>query len=182
MNRDAGEPARAGRSPEGAAGAPVLKADGAEPTRWLSEDEQQAWRSYLWAGRLLDKVLDSDLQEQGLNLPEYEILAMLSEGPAGGMRMSALADLVVQSRSRLSHTALRLERRGLVWRRQARGDRRGVELRLTDTGRAVVDRLSHRHVASVRAHFIDVVTAEELRVLGEAMGKVRAAIEAAADA
>lgn len=172
MNRDAGEPGAVEGSGE------------AQPpaTRWLTEHEQQAWRSYLWAGRLLDKVLDSDLQEQGLNLPEYEILAMLSEGPTAGMRMSALADLVVQSRSRLSHTALRLERRGLVVRRQARGDRRGVELRLTDRGRAAVDRLSPRHVASVRVHLIDVLTPEELTVLGEAMRKVRAAIEDSADA
>ncbi len=149
-----------------------------EPPRWLSDDEQCAWRDYLWAGRLLDRVIDADLEPHGLSLPEYEILAMLSEAPDAGMRMSALADLVVQSRSRLSHTAVRLERRALVLRRPASGDRRGVELLLTPAGREVVDRVSPRHVASVRAHLIDVLSPQELAALGSAMRKVRAAIEA----
>ncbi|GAB96470.1 DNA-binding MarR family transcriptional regulator [Kineosphaera limosa] len=146
------------------------------PTRWLTAAEQDTWRAYLWAGRLLDKVMDDDLQEHGLSIGEYEILAMLSEAPRAAMRMSTLADFVVQSRSRLSHTAMRLERRDLVARRPAPGDRRGVELTLTGQGRQIVDALAPVHVASVRAHLFDVITPRQAAVLGDAMHRVRAGI------
>ena len=66
---------------------------------------------YLRASRLLEAVLDHDLQAHGLQLSEYEIISMLSEQPDRRLRMSEIAELVVQSRSRLTHTAGRLEKR-----------------------------------------------------------------------
>ena len=52
----------------------------AEP-QWLDEEEQHAWRQYLRASRLLEAVMDRDLQSHGLQLTEYEILVVLSEHP-----------------------------------------------------------------------------------------------------
>ena len=68
--------------------------------------------------------------------------------------MSALADLVVQSRSRLTHTASRLEKRGWVQREACAGDRRGVELVLTDDGARAITAMARVHVASVREHLL----------------------------
>ena len=149
---------------------------GDEPVRWLDPQEQRAWRAFLRGSRLLNETLDDDMQEHGVSLSEYEILAMLSEAHPEGLRMSALADLGVQSRSRLSHTALRLERRKLVRRRPTPGDGRGVELSLTPAGRVTVDRLSPVHVRSVRAHLVDLLTPEQLVEVGRAMHIVRSAI------
>ncbi len=70
----------------------------------------------------------------GLQLSEYEIISMLSESPNHRLRMSELAAMVVQSRSRLTHTAKRLEDRGWVTREQCADDKRGVELVLTPAG------------------------------------------------
>src|SRR5665811_840364 len=80
--------------------------------QWLDAEEQEVWREYLRASRLLEAALDRDLQAHGLQLSEYEILSMLSEQPDRRLRMSVIAELVVQSRSRLTHTAGRLENRG----------------------------------------------------------------------
>ncbi len=107
---------------------------------------------------MLEEALDRDLQTHGLQLSEYEIISMLSETPGGRLRMSELADIVVQSRSRLTHTATRLEKRGWVVRQPCESDRRGVELVLTDTGRDVVADAAAAHVASVRRHLVDVMT------------------------
>ncbi len=144
---------------------------------WLSVREQQAWRAYLRGSRLLETVFDRDLQQHGLQLSEYEILSMLSERESRRLRMSELADLVVQSRSRLTHTATRLERRGWVRREPCEGDRRGVELVLTDDGLDQVARVAPRHVASVRAHLVDRLTPAQLAALGRAMSSVAEAIE-----
>lgn len=140
--------------------------------RWLSEGEQAAWRAYLRATRALEVVLDKDLQDRGIGFSEYELISMLSESPGGRMRMSALADLIVQSRSRVTHTASRLEGRGWVTREQCVDDRRGVELVLTDSGRREVEEMARVHVGSVRAHFIDLLSDVQIQELGEAMTKV----------
>ena len=147
-------------------------------TRWLSEQEQAWWRAYLRATREVDVALDRDLQCHGLNLAEYELISMLSEAPEGRMRMSALADLVVQSRSRVTHTAARLERRGWVLRTPAPDDGRGVLLQLTDDGRDAIEAMAREHVQSVRRHLVDVLTPAQFRALGEAMQALDAAYHA----
>lgn len=143
--------------------------------RWLSDEEQDAWRAYLWAGRELDVALNRDLIPHDVSLAEYELLSMLSEAPEGRLRMSALADLIVQSRSRVTHTASRLESRGWVRRTPSPTDGRGVILTLTPVGRGVVERVARVHVESVRQHFIDVLTPEQLSSLGGAMRALREA-------
>lgn len=144
-----------------------------DEVRWLSADEQASWRAYLRANRELDVALDRDLQAVGVSLSEYELLSMLSEAEGGRLRMSALADLIVQSRSRVTHTAARLERRGWVHRTPAPDDGRGVLLQLTDEGRLAIERFSRIHVASVRRHLVDILTPEQFRALGEAMQAIR---------
>ncbi len=146
--------------------------DGAEP-RWLDATEQSAWRAYLRGSRELEVALDRDLAEHGVSLPEYELVSMLSEAPAGRSRMSVLADYIVQSRSRVTHTAGRLEKRGWVVREPAPDDGRGVVLCLTDEGWAAIRDLACTHVRSVRRHLIDVLTREQLVALGDAMQSVR---------
>ena len=152
-----------------------MTTQGMAQPRWLSDDEQQAWRAYLWGSRFLEEVLDRDLQEHGLQLSEYEILSMLSESDGRRLRMSELADIVVQSRSRLTHTAARLEKRGWVVRQSCLSDRRGVELVLTDQGRSRLEDTAKDHVESVRRHLLDVMSPAEFLALGSAMAKVQAA-------
>lgn len=142
---------------------------------WLTEEEQNVWRTYLRTSALLSDLMDRDMQQHGVSLNEYEILAMLSEATGRHLRMSAIADLVVQSRSRLTHTAARLERRGWVRRRPADDDRRGVELCLTESGYAAVDALAPLHVASVRRHLLDPLSAQQYAELGHIMALLRAA-------
>src|SRR6478735_4752688 len=144
-----------------------------DETRWLSDGEQQSWRAYLRGSRFLEEALDRDLQAHGLQLTEYEILSMLSESDGGRLRMSELADLVVQSRSRLTHTAARLEKRGWVERQSCLSDRRGVELVLTAEGWERLNTMARTHVESVRKHLLDVMGPDEFAALGAAMGKVR---------
>lgn len=140
---------------------------------WLSDDEQAAWRAYLRGSRLLEFVLDAELQRAGMSLAEYELLSMLSEAPDHVMRMSKLADITVQSRSRVTHSATRLEQRGWVERRRAADDGRGIELRLTQDGWLAVQDAARVHVASVQNHLIKQMDPQLFASLGEAMSTVR---------
>lgn len=142
-------------------------------TRWLTGDQQHAWRSYLLGTTLLMERLDRDLRERhDLSLPEYEILVRLSEAPDRQLRMAELADSVKNSRSRITHTIARMERSGLVERRACPSDGRGVLALLTDAGFATLEKAAVDHVESVRAALIDVLSDADLMVVGRAFEAV----------
>jgi DNA-binding MarR family transcriptional regulator len=123
----------------------------------------------------LTEELDRDLRERhDLSLVEYEVMVRLSESPQRALRMADLADSVQNSRSRMTHTIARMEREGLVVRRSCPSDRRGVLAVLTDSGHQKLVESAPDHVASVRAGLIDVVDADDLAVLGRALGEVLA--------
>jgi len=73
-----------------------------DDTRWLTEEEQRAWRMHLDVSKLLSYQLERDLQPFGLTLNDYEILVNLSESPDRRLRMTDLAAATLQSKSRLS--------------------------------------------------------------------------------
>jgi DNA-binding MarR family transcriptional regulator len=130
--------------------------------RWLSDEEQQAWRATVHLSQLLLRQLDRDLTAYGLNGRDYEILVELSESPDHRLRMTDLADATSQSRSRLSHQISRMEKRGLVRRDECEGDKRGTFTVLTATGAAAIERVAPHHVDNVRRHFIDRLTPAQL--------------------
>ena len=140
---------------------------------WLSAGEQQHWRAYLRGSRLLERALSDDLAPLGIQLTEYELLSMLSESPGQRMRMSRLADDIIQSRSRVTHTAARLEKRGWVERCRSVDDGRGVEISLTDTGREALAEEIVARVQSVRRHLVDALPPEQFAALGAAMATLR---------
>jgi DNA-binding MarR family transcriptional regulator len=133
-----------------------------ERPRWLTEEEQQAWRATVHLSQLLLRQLDRDLTAHGLNGHDYEILVELSEAPDNRLRMTDLADATSQSRSRLSHQISRMEKRGLVRRDECEGDKRGTFAVLTSQGMDTIKRVAPYHVENVRRHFIDRLTPDQL--------------------
>lgn len=157
----------------------------AEP-RWLDEQEQSAWRAILRSSHMVRVAMDRALDPYDVSVGEYELLSMVSEAPGARIRMAELADLIVQSRSRVSHTATRLERRGWVRRLRSVRDGRGVMLALTPEGSEIIAQLAPVHVESVRRALLDYLSREELVAYGELMKRViretRASDEQAVDA
>ena len=137
-------------------------------TRWLDDEEQQTWRAFLGANRLVFEQLDRELQrDSGIPHAYYEILVRLSEAPDRALRMSALADRSQSSRSRLSHAVARLEENGWVERRSCPDDKRGQVAHLTDAGFAALAAAAPGHVEGVRAHVFDPLTPEQVTQLRE---------------
>jgi DNA-binding MarR family transcriptional regulator len=141
--------------------------------RWLDEDEQRAWRAWLYSSLLLQDRLDRELtRETGISHAYYEILVALSEAPERRMRMSELADTCLSSRSRLSHAVSRLEERGWVRRQVCSEDGRGLLAVLTDEGFAALEAAAPVHVESVRTHLFDQLGPQQvaaMRDLGETL-------------
>ena len=141
--------------------------------RSLTAAQRQAWIAYLRGSQLLDRAIDQQLRvDAELAHPEFEILARLSEAPQRRLRMGALAARNVAPKSRLTYQIDRLVARGLVRRERHATDNRGVEAVLTDDGMALLLQVAPGHLVAVREHLVDVLTADELRSLGEIMAKV----------
>lgn len=141
---------------------------------WLSAEQQRIWRSWLLAVARVDNYLDQDLRRHGLDLAEYEILVVLSEAENRRLRMSELAELVHQSRSRLTHAVARMEKSGWVERCSAPEDRRGVVAVLTDKGYHLLEQAAPNHVAAVRRILVDAADPEDFKALGRVMQAVLA--------
>lgn len=137
-------------------------------TRWLTDEEQRAWRAFLALQRLLFDRLERQLQnDSGIPHTYYEILVKLSEVPDRAMRMSKLASMSMSSRSRLSHAVARMEKAGWVRRMECPTDRRGAVCELTDAGFAVVQAAAPGHVTAVRDYLFDLLSAEQVEQLRE---------------
>ncbi|MAT06488.1 MAG: MarR family transcriptional regulator [Acidimicrobiaceae bacterium] len=142
-------------------------------TRWLDDDEMAFWRAFTVASGRLTTAIDADLRaESGLTLDDYEVLVHLSEAPERRVRMSELADRVVQSRSRLTQRIDRMVARGLVERQQCPDDRRGTFAALTDDGFAVLEAAAPAHVESVRRHLLDHLAPTQIRAGADLFGTV----------
>jgi len=141
--------------------------------RWLNDREMRAWIGYRRMRLLLDLQLGRDLMSQsGLSEPDYDVLSNLSEAPEQCMRLTDLAAHMRWSKSRLSHQITRMQQRGLVDRLECAGDGRGTMLVLTRSGLRTIRRAAPGHTESVRKHFVDLLTDEQIEALAELSHRV----------
>jgi DNA-binding MarR family transcriptional regulator len=137
----------------------------AEP-RWLNQREQQAWRAFIAAQRVVNTRIEQQLQrDAGIPHTYYEILVRLSDAPDGRLRMSELAVATLGSRSRLSHAVNRLEQTGWVRREAIESDRRGQVAIITDLGRQKLVETAPGHVEEVRKSIFDALSEEQVEHL-----------------
>ncbi len=147
--------------------------------RWLDADQERSWRAYRRMRTLLDLRIARDLnRDSGLSEADYDVLSTLSERPDAAWRARELADHLLWSTSRLAHHVGRMERRGLVARQACADDARGATVTLTGQGWAVLRAAAPQHVASVRRHVVDLLSAGEMATLGTIADKIIAHLTA----
>jgi len=100
----------------------------------LTSGELAVWRSLVETTAELRRILGSELQQVELTPGDYQVLLALAEAPGKYLRSAELAAAIDWERSRLSHHLARMERRGLVARKDCADDGRGAEVLLTAAG------------------------------------------------
>ena len=142
-------------------------------SRWLTEDEQRAWRGLLrMTAQLNARANRLLLQEYGISLADYEVLVALSEAPEGQLRVFEVADALAWEQSRVSHQLARMQRRGLITREGCATDARGAFAVLTTAGRAAIERAAPAHVEQVRQLVFDELSHEQVSALTEITTRV----------
>lgn len=143
-------------------------------TRWLSQDEQRAWRAYLDATRLLLQDLDRQLsRDANVTLTDFELLVHLSEAPDRRLRMSELAERVTTTRSGVTRAVSRLVEAGWVVRLPCQDDKRGMLAELTPAGAEKLAAISPGHVETVRRNVFDLLDSDEVAGLVTVFDRIR---------
>lgn len=146
--------------------------------RWLSEEEQAAWRGLQRMQARLGAALNRQLSaEAGMSLQDYGVLVALTDRPDGRMRPFELGRELGWEKSRLSHHITRMTGRGLVTREQCPSDQRGWFVAITDHGRAAIEAAAVDHVATVRRFVLDPLSPEQVEALAGITEAVLAALQ-----
>ena len=135
-------------------------------SRWLTEEEQRAWRGLLRMTSQLNARMSRQLQDDyGVSLPDYDVLVVLSGTPAGRLRVFEIADALAWEQSRVSHQLARMQRRGQLAREECQSDARGAFAVLTEAGRAAIERAAPAHVEIVRQLVFDGLSRDQVAAL-----------------
>src|SRR5207247_1234860 len=111
-------------------------------TEPLPKHHIEIWRAFLDAHALALGAVERDLAAAGMPPPSwYDVLWSLARAPEGRMRIHAVADAVLLSRSGLSRLLDRMESEGLITRAACPSDRRGAYAVITGDGKAALRRM-----------------------------------------
>jgi DNA-binding MarR family transcriptional regulator len=145
--------------------------------RWLDERRAHVWKSHIDLVRTLHGELERQLyRDSGLSGAEFAVLVPLSEADDGLLRARELGVAVGWDRSRLSHQVSRMEKRGLVAREDCATDARGSMVRLTSAGRTAIEAAAPGHAEAVQRYYFDLLTDEEIDLLGAVQDKLLAGL------
>jgi DNA-binding MarR family transcriptional regulator len=133
----------------------------------------EAWASLVRIERaLLDKV-EEDLKRARLPpLDWYHALNAIARSPKGMLRQTSVQDRTQLAQYNVCRLVNRLERDGLVQRRQCQLDARNNVLRITLKGRALARAMWPIYAAAIEAHFGAHLSEVEAGRLARLLGKL----------
>ncbi|WP_328875948.1 MarR family winged helix-turn-helix transcriptional regulator [Streptomyces sp. NBC_00287] len=149
-----------------------------ETVRWLTAEEQHAWRCFVRLQERLGGRLARRMQsESKLSAADFQVLVQLTDVPEGRQRFLDLSQALEWEKSRMSHHIARMTKRGLVTREECPEDGRGAFVVITPAGRQAIEAAAPLHVEAVRSLFLDHVTPAELRTLAQISERVVAQLD-----
>ncbi len=133
--------------------------------------------SVIFTCDILQQLLSGKFAEYGLSRSTFNILMLLRHGPAIGMQLHELGELLLVSRANITGLIDHLEQREFVTRTVDAADRRVRFARITSSGEALLDKLIPTHNRSVRSLLQDM-TEDDKRMLLNLLKKMRGSLVA----
>jgi DNA-binding MarR family transcriptional regulator len=139
----------------------------------ISQKGIAAWQAFLEAHAIIIRALEREMaEEQGLPLIWYDILIHLGHASQDRLRMQALAECLLLSRSGVTRLVDRMEQAGLVRRESCPDDRRGSYAIITQEGKGVLQRATPGHLQGIQRHFLHHLNDWDIGALRLALSKV----------
>lgn len=122
--------------------------------------------------QLIGAELRRTFSAHGLDAASFDVLATLRRsGPQHRLTPTALMRAAMVTSGAITQRLDHLEARGLVTRTRSASDGRGVDVALTDDGRALIDQALPDHVETEN-RLLASLTATERDVLADALRKL----------
>jgi DNA-binding MarR family transcriptional regulator len=123
--------------------------------------------------RILERELRSFDARQGLEAGEFDVLTTLRRsGPPYRMTAGAFLRASMVTSGAVTKRIDRMESKGLVERvRPTGGDRRSVQIQLTEEGMRVVDEVFPRHLAN-EEHLVSALSQDECEELAKLLRRL----------
>ncbi|MFF5497058.1 MarR family winged helix-turn-helix transcriptional regulator [Streptomyces aquilus] len=135
----------------------------------LLPPELHAWMLMLAATGAVEQELRSVVKERlDVSHDEFLVLCLLAGHPGEALRMTRIAELLGRPKTRLTYQIACLVHAGLVTRQSVCGDKRGVEVGLTEKARGLLKDASAPLAETVKAglaRFIGPAQCEAMRAL-----------------
>jgi MarR family 2-MHQ and catechol resistance regulon transcriptional repressor len=121
-------------------------------------------RLVLWrANKAIERVETARLQSMGMGLSDFAILEVLLH--KGDLPVNAIGGKVLLTSGSITTAIQRLEEKGWVRREKSEGDRRVVNVQLTDAGREIIEALYSRHVEGLEEMASVLSRAEQAQLI-----------------
>ena len=152
---------------------PQPRGGDAPASREWSAEEDRALRLWIALARCyatFAKAIATKVQECDLTTPQFGVLEALYH--LGPLSLGALADKLLVTGGNVTYVMDRLEEQGLVYRERSPGDRRVIQAKLTDAGRAKIAEVfpGHAEYVAAAAGYLDEREQKELRALLKTLG------------
>lgn len=136
----------------------------------------ESWESLLTSQVVMMRELQKEPTFKTLGSREYDVLYNLSLCPSGWLRLNELNDHVLLTQPSISRMVDRLESRGLIHRKTAEDDKRGVLIGLTEEGIAVQKTVGRAHVQRIMELMEVALSDDEMRTLLDLTRKLRTSV------
>jgi DNA-binding MarR family transcriptional regulator len=149
----------------------------------LLPPELRGWMLLLAATGAVEQRLRTVVKDRlDVSHDEFLVLCLLAEQPGQGLRMTRVAELLGRPKTRLTYQIACLQHAGLVTRQSVCGDKRGVEVALTDKARRLLQEASATLAETVTAALDQVMGPEQRAALSGLLPDAGARAEAHAGA
>jgi DNA-binding MarR family transcriptional regulator len=125
----------------------------------------ESWEAMFRAQATLAHEFEFGMDWGGLPPREYGVLYALASAGEGGLRITDLIADILLTQAGVSRLVARLEKRGLIARRDDPDDARACRIVLTPEGRVVQRRLGQAHAQHIKRAMTRALSPEQLATL-----------------
>ena len=117
--------------------------------------DEKVIAALLRASETIKKDLDITYKNYGLTLSQYNLLRILNNSKNGQNKVSITSKIMLVSSANISGVTKRLEKNGLIMRKQDPGDERITVLEITPKGSRILKNIQDVHLSKIHSYLKD---------------------------
>lgn len=127
--------------------------------------EEKVIAALLRASEMVKKDLDTTYKNYGLTFSQYNVLRILNNSKNQQNTVSNTSKIMLVSSSNITGLTKRLEKNGLILRKQDPGDERITILEITPKGARILDNIQEAHISKISKYLAGLSREKETTLL-----------------